>query len=305
MSSTSRLRLAYSSGTGPASLVLKLSSPDAAFRQAAAFIYRCETRFYRDIAPNVGVRTPNCFASIDPDDFGVSALLLEDFPEFRVGDQLAGCTPAQAQAAAVNIAGLHAATWCQASLKGLDWIVPKGSDVPDDTTGLREPIAQFLDRYDLSPVARDVFRAFSEQAAGWQGHEGPRSLIHGDHRPDNLLFGGSTDAVAVVALDWQTVGFASPFCDLALLIASGLLPDDRRASERAIIDAYHQTLIDHGVTIASSECWNEYVHALPYALVVVAGGAYYSVRTERGDRMFTAMAERAAQAIKDLGSLEL
>jgi hypothetical protein len=110
----------------------------------------------------------------------------------------------------------------------------------------------------------------------------------------------------VIAVDWQVVTVGLPLRDVAFLLATSLMPEDRRAGERAIVDAYHRRLVELGVSGYDSErCWDDYRYALFQAPFITVLGAFVGQRTERGDRMFTVMAERAATAIDDLDALAL
>ena len=62
----------------------------------------------------------------------------------------------------------------------------------------------------------------------------PWTIVHGDFRADNLLFGGDR----VVVVDWQTVGLGPGPGDLSYLLGASLTPDDRRAQEAGLVDRY-------------------------------------------------------------------
>jgi len=131
-------------------------------------------------------------------------------------------------------------------------------------------------------------------------------LLHSDYRLDNLLFAPTGADDPVIAVDWQVVTVGLPLRDVAFLLATGLSPEDRRAGERAIVDAYHRRLVELGVTGYDAErCWDDYRYALFQGPFITVLGAFVAQTTERGDRMFTVMAERSATAIDDLDALSL
>ncbi len=71
--------------------------------------------------------------------------------------------------------------------------------------------------------------------------------------------------------------------------------------ERSIIEAYHRRLTELGITGYSLEsCWEDYRYAQFQGPFVTVLGALVGQPSERGDRMFTVMAERSATAIADL-----
>jgi Protein of unknown function (DUF1679) len=107
-------------------------------------------------------------------------------------------------------------------------------------------------------------------------------------------------------VDWQVVSFGLPLRDVTLLVATGLSTSDRRAGERSIVDAYHRRLVELGITDYDGEtCWEDYRYALFQAPFITVLGALVAQPTERGDRMFTVMAERSATAIADLDAFSL
>ena len=97
-----------------------------------------------------------------------------------------------------------------------------------------------------------------------------------------------------------------PGRDLAYFLETSLLPDDRRTHERALVEAYHDALLGHGVSDHPlDECWHDYRYGAVQGPLVTVLGAAYSQRTDRGDDMFVAMATRSCEAIRDLGTLDL
>ena len=111
----------------------------------------------------------------------------------------------------------------------------------------------------------------------------------------------------MAALDWQTLTVALPARDLAFLVSTSLEPAQRRAAEPDLVSAYHRALLEHGVpeTYDLDTCWDDYVFAMLQAPLIIVFGCAYGSQTERGDRMFATMAERACTALRDLGALEL
>ena len=63
----------------------------------------------------------------------------------------------------------------------------------------------------------------------------PWTIVHGDFRADNLLFGGER----VVVVDWQTVGLGPGTADLSYLLGASLDAGGTAASTRpALVDRY-------------------------------------------------------------------
>lgn len=303
-----RLTIDYARGDGPGRLVVKLASEDPARRTADAFTYRCEVNFYRQIAPHVSVRFPRCYLASLSEDATVFTLLLEDLAPALPGDQIAGCTVQQAHDAAVNIAGLHGPLWCDEGLRAHDWLIPMSPDIADLSAAFfKDSTATFVDRYPLSDQTGTILTEFGEKSVTWWRQDPePFTLLHADYRLDNLLFGPPGSPDAVIAVDWQACMVGQPLRDVAFVVVSGLSPEDRRAAERDIVAAYHLRLCTFGVGDYDLEqCWQDYRFGLFHSAMITVFGAAAGKRSERGDRMFTVMAERSAAAIQDLDALSL
>jgi hypothetical protein len=308
MGSCYRLFIAYDAGHGPDRLIVKLPATDPQSRAAGQLGYRCETTFYREVANRVQVQIPQCyFAAMNERGDGFT-LVLEDLAPAQQGDQIAGCSIDQARAAAVNVAGLHAPTWNDSSLRELDWLIP-------DLTANAEVAApflvgateQFLDRYAVTRDTAATLHRFADRFVDWAtARPEPFALLHSDYRLDNLLFAQSDAPRPVVAVDWQVLMVGSPLRDVAFLVATGLSTENRRAGEKGIIDAYHRRLIELGVDGYSAErCWKDYRYGLFQGPFITVLGAFVAQPTARGDEMFTVMAERSSAAITDLDAMSL
>jgi aminoglycoside/choline kinase family phosphotransferase len=69
----------------------------------------------------------------------------------------------------------------------------------------RAATEDFIDRYGSRLDAADMatLREVAGELTQWQlCRKEPLALVHGDFRPDNLMF--SPDGSSVVAIDWQT-----------------------------------------------------------------------------------------------------
>ncbi len=303
-----RLIIGYAAGDGPDRLIVKLPATDSASRAAGQLGYRCETTFYREVANRVHVQTPRCyFAAMNERGDGFT-LVLEDLAPAQQGDQIAGCSVDQAGAAAVNVAGLHAPTWNDPSLRELDWLIPDLAANADVAAPfLVDATKQFLDRYAVTPDTAATLRRFAERFVDWAtGRPEPFALLHSDYRLDNLLFARADAPRPVVAVDWQVVTVGSPLRDVAFLVATGLSTENRRAGENAIVDAYHRRLVELGVDGYSAErCWEDYRYGLFQGPLITVLGAFVAQPTVRGDEMFSIMAERSSTAITDLDAMSM
>jgi hypothetical protein len=307
-------RLTLTGGDLPTSMLAKLPTPDPGARELLANVYRSEMRFYELIAPTVDVRVPaTYYAEMSPDS-GDFTLLMEDLSPREQGDQLDGCSVAQAADSVVNLAGLHGPRWCDPTLLDVEGLQING---PDDAALMAElygPATEiFVDALAdlLTPEDVATLREVVTIIESWALARAERfGLVHGDYRLDNLMFPPDGGA-GVVALDWQTLSLALPARDLAYFLGTSLSVEDRRRHERDLVAAYHQALASYDVPgtplneYALEDCWEDYRFAMVQGPLVSVFGCAYGTRTERGDRMFAAMVARSCTAIRDLDSLSL
>jgi len=289
----------------PRTLVAKLPSQDPNSQAAAAGVraYEIEVNFYRYLLPDLTVRTPRCFhAELDvaTTDF---MLLLEDIGAARQGDQLAGCTPDEAATAVAELPGLHAPRWGDEKLTRFDWLHRSR----EDSAGflgqlLRMLYPGFLERYAdrLSPdVVQLSERMIDNLDAINADRPGPWTVSHGDFRLDNLLFtDGGAERVAVV--DWQTTVYGPGVSDLAYFLGGSLLPEERRKHEQDLVRDYLDRMLAAGVALEWDDLWQQYRRYTIAGLIMAIAASMMVKRTDRGDDMFVAMAERAGRHAIDL-----
>lgn len=293
---SARFHLTYAQeGAGPATIAGKFPAADATSRAtAAAFgLYAKEVGFYRDIAPHLGVRTPKVLAAeIAPD--GVDfVLILEDLGPARGGNQLASCSADDARAAIPQAAALHAPSWENAELTGLDWLQPRPG-VPEQIMALYGNAQTiFRERYadSLEPEFMAICEALNEGRQEWFGRErGPRSIIHGDFRLDNMLFDIRGGAEPIAVLDWQTVAVANPLVDIGYFLGTGIGDSLRREHETELLDLYCAEMTARGVPLSREAIWDDYVVGAIHGISTAVFSAAYVERTERGDANFLSMA---------------
>lgn len=290
--------------SAPASVVGKFPASDPTSRQSGAgmMLYLRETRFYRDIAPTVAIRTPRVFTNqFDPatHDF---VLIFEDLTPARGGDQLFGCSVEDAAVAMREIAALHAPHWGDAALDDMHWLeLPKpASDAivalfPGIADTFKERFATRLERevMDAAMQLVPLAHALMSQPAG------PRTVIHADFRLDNVLFDAKAGAWPLATLDWQTVTRGRGTQDASYFLGSGLRAWDRADHEADLLRLYHEALLAQGVRDYDwAQCWADYGKHSLNGLFMAVLSAVSVEQTERGDEMFLTMARRhAGQAL--------
>jgi hypothetical protein len=309
-----RFTLSYDSAPAdaPSTVVGKFPSPDPDSRAVGVNLgnYNREVRFYLDLAGSAGATTPRClFADVDPgtSDF---VLLMEDLAPAVPGDQLRGVSVTQAALVLEEAAKLHASHWSDASLDQLAWVsesaaAPKGVD--GDT--IRILWKGFLDRYGdrVTPRCRVIGTAISESYEVFKnGYDGPRCLIHGDFRPDNMMFGTALGGYPVAVVDWQSYGLGCCMADVAYFMAGALSVEARRACEEPMLRGYHASLTRMGVDDYPFERLLRDYARYSISLFNMAFIASMIVgRTPRGDDMFFTMLEGGAEMAIDHGALDI
>jgi hypothetical protein len=298
-------RVHLDSPAGPSSIFAKFPSPVAANRAVAQTydMYGREVSFYRMIAPNISLRVPGCyFADIDRDS-GNFLLLLEDLGHLRVGDQVAGCSTADAHRVIDGIARLHASTWGAR---------PTPSVVCHDNPAQRDGmIAGFRMGW---PVVKESFSDLIPPAQRQLGDavpaavpgllhamcRAPTCIAHADVRLDNVLF----DDDDIVLVDWQSVCTSAPEQDLAYFVTQSLTGEVRRAEDWVAV--YHAALTGQGIDYPLAACRERYricaLYLLCYA-VIIAGTL--DLNNERGKALARTLLGNALRSLEELDAFAL
>jgi Phosphotransferase enzyme family len=309
---TYRVSATYATDTDlPRSFAIKLPAQDDTVRERVALGYLSEVEFYTDVADRVRIPVPRCFHSDISDSGADFALLLADMAPAVQGDQIAGCTPQEAQLAVEALAGLHGPSWCdptwlglsaismpkpgdEAAAKGLGDVSVMAADITIDKLGAR-----------MSADDKETLRAAMGSVTPWLLAEPKRfALMHGDYRLDNMLF--DPDRTRITVVDWQTMGIGLPARDLAYFTATSLAAELRADIEEELVGRYHQALLGYGVTDYDIEtCWRDYRLGVIQAPLITGLGFAFAASTERGDEMILTMLHRGCRAIRELETLEL
>ena len=309
---TYRVSASYATAVDlPGTFAVKLPAQDDAVRERVALGYRSEVEFYTDVATQMRVPVPGCYYSDISDSGADFVLVLADMAPAVQGDQIAGCTPAEAQLAVDAIAGLHGPSWCDPTWLGLASIsMPKpGDEAAAKGLGDVSVMAADITIEKLGPRMcaedRETLRAAMGLVTPWLLAEPDRfSLMHGDYRLDNLLF--DPDRTRITVVDWQTMGVGLPTRDLAYFTATSLAPEMRAEIERDLVGRYHEALVGYDVTGYDADtCWRDYRLGVVQAPLISALGFAFAASTERGDEMMLAMFHRGCRAIRELETLEL
>jgi len=280
-----RLRLAYSAGTGPATVIAKVPTAVALNRATGKSlgVYEREVRAYDTLLPAVDVPRPRAHAAIydatgDEEafldqmikaerlpifllrvvlrkvqtdaDVPPCILLLEDLAEAEMGNQVAGCDPARAAIALGVLARLHAAGWGDACPPLRHWFT-NGDIVPRLFHAQYKNNRRSFERFAAARLSEHgmahvkAIRKTGLARITRLHAEAPRTILHGDFRLDNLFFAADGSLAAII--DWQTVNRGPGVLDVAYFIAGSLPPETPEAMIDELLRGYHDTLVTAGV----------------------------------------------------------
>jgi len=259
------------SDTAPRSLVAKFANRVDERRAFAVTnnSYAKELTFYRDLAGDVPLRSPEIFA-LDADnaqrpEFFV--ILMEDLTAHsRVFDQVDDPPNEHfMRRIALELADMHALYWESETLQA-PWLSGARYEFPleascRDCPNLKEPFLD-LHRTMFGVDLRDIpgceqTRAITDIIAGPQCgalieriyetlSSRPRTLLHGDMRADNIFRTRSgekdSDDANLTYVDWQLIGAGPPGPEFTQAWQHSAHPDLRR-KDREILRQYHDRLV--------------------------------------------------------------
>lgn len=317
MGEVARFSIEYDTpGSGaPATIVGKFPTADPTNLEVARalYFYPREIAFYTRLAQHSPIRTPRLLhAELDMSDHSF-VLLLEDLCDVTHGDQITGLSPAQAEAAVTALARLHGAWWGKVDAPGMETLFDFAN--PEYGAAVQAGYQSFLDSAldnagdCFSPYTKKVARGLAPVAARAvkQVSSSWRTLLHGDYRADNLMFGAELGQDGVAALDWQISGKGGALYDVAYLICNSMPLAYHQKAEKDLLHRYHDTLLQSGVHgFTFEDCWNAYRFAVLCGLFVAiytTGGM--DVGNERGLNAMRAIARRVDAAVSQLEVGEL
>jgi hypothetical protein len=290
----------------PPSVVAKVPSSEEVSRLTgfATRTYELEAAFYRELAGTVRVHRPACYAAhYDAEEQGY-VVLLEDMAPAEAGDQVRGCGPQEAASVIPELAALHAPRWGDSTLLELEWLGrPAAESVGPTAEFIPTVYPGFVDRYRhrLDAATLELGeRLMASLGPFLLDRPPPWTVVHGDFRLDNILFGGPR----VTVLDWQTVRIGPALSDVAYFIGSALSPEARRRHERDLLVSYQQHLAAGGIELGWDECWEGYRRYSFDGLLMGIVASMLVAQTPRSDDMFMAMVSRHARQVLDLGATD-
>ena len=274
---------------------------------APSSLYRNEVRFYRKLRPELGIETPQAYASVFDEASGTFGVVMEDvrLRSARFPNATESMSALEIENALAQLAGLHANFWESPRFStDLAWLwTPRSGGFYDFLkAGGYAFIQQLIDRseYKQSLIAR-IGRPFDELWQSlWKAQEildsGPSTLLHGDTHLGNtyLLPKGR-----VGLLDWQLMNRGQWAHDVTYLLVTSLDTSFRRKHERDLIDHYLERLRAHGVVSAPDReaAWLLYRQAAIWGFLI---GWMICPTENYGEEILRANLDRLTAALEDL-----
>ena len=297
----------------PASVIVKLHSSHAETVETARRLqlYRREYSFYRQMAPDVPLRSPALLYGDFDDGDHRFVLVMQDLRGMATVDQIDGASAAPAMTAVRAIARMHGRYWNRVDQ-------PPVAGFHDAATPERRRLVQHVYQASLPAAFErlgDLFPEPMRRLAEAYGHRivehtdaiaaGPLTFCHGDFRLDNMFF-GADESDDFAAVDWQVCGVRGGLYDVAYFLSSSVPVDVRRDIEAEAVAEYHDIVRRMGARdFTLDECWRSYRQNMLgcFQTLVIAGGQL-DLTAERSRQLADAFVTRTLTAIDDLDAEE-
>jgi len=194
--------------------VKRRGRPEPGSIAEALDIFRSEVRFYRQIAPEAGVRVPACYLAADEPEG--TLLVLED---------LSGWAPGADPAAAARVLAQLHGRWSGRAALRWPWLRPVGAAADLVEQFYEQTWPELAARSDLTPAVRELGQRLLGKVTESElalADAGPLTLVHGDASLANMRSSAAAGEIAL--LDWEDVSAAPGVVDLAWLLVSSVEP---------------------------------------------------------------------------------
>ena len=310
-STVARLTLLYAGDPrhAPRTLIAKFPKITAtgAAPDAQLLGYEREVMAYRFFQSTPAFRLPKCyFADIRAD--GVFNLILEELcDDCWPGNQITGCSIAEARAVVDTLAQLHAAYCDTPELHALSW--PKRRrQLADQSARLFAAGAAVIrerNRGELGAAALATIDGVAPLVGPWSATTStPETLIHTDARVDNIIFERTPRGINACLIDLQSMAIGAPAHDLAYFLSGSLEPAERAQCERELVAKHAAVLIAAGAKLDPAMAWERYRQHAIAGLVATVCAAAILPNSPAIDRLLVTLARRNCAAVQELDGIE-
>ncbi len=342
-----RLHLAFdlAEAGAPATLIAKIPTNIKQNRAVGELLgaYEREILFYESLAPRLSLRTPRMYYSAMEgsrtssreaagaafiDNYPIwlirlvmrfvtwsasrrtrrYVLLIEDLEPGQVGDQIAGCSSAEAGHVLGEMAKAHAQFWRNTELQQCYWLRAQNLNPRTMHSMFLKNRPDFVERF------RDTAPANFEPSVRWLEQNAvelqrtfyataPETLLHGDMRLDNVTFfpAEEPEPQPVVLFDWQLAGRGPGIYDIAYFLSGALTSDVSSESVVELVRGYHGTLVALGIDdYPFDTCLRDYRRALLSVLHRISSTDTLELGDDRGARLIALWLERTLEQLRDV-----
>ena len=299
-----RLELTYSAGSGPATVFAKAVDPAHAELVALTSGLYHEPRLFASGVP-LPLDHPTVYTALIDEERSDFLMIMEDVVA-RGGDPRDSTRPMTVEQVANGVRGLarlHSAYWGDRLTKNpaLGWVEPFVA-----FEGMQYAPLHIARERSGDTVAAEILALSGEQLFIdiWARYIGtlttsPQTLLHGDPHIGNTYVLPNND---VGFLDWQMARRGNWSLDLGYFLQGALTIEERRRSERELLDEYRAALMLPAAEMPSTE-----EVLLRYRASVAHGLAIWMATLSGGDAwqspdVCLAFVQRYAAAFVDLDS---
>ncbi len=296
----------------PSSLVVKLATQNETNLDVARRFkpFLKEVNYYRELSGRTSAKSPKVYAA-EIDEAHNFYLLMEDASAYRMGDQVIGATKEECEFCTDFLVNLHTSFWNK--LDGFEWIpnLSGSENAKNMALGCDAGWSQMLEHF--GEVASDELLGLKQEyvtkipAMQEKLGEPPVTLVHGDFRQDNLMFGESPEHERLLVIDFQGPQKGRGIYDLAFFLGQSASTEVRREHEANLVGRYVHGLKSRDVKdYSADQAWSDYRLGILYAwtLAVVIAGTL-DPTNERGFAWMSQMIKRNSIAINDLDCLQV
>lgn len=295
---------------GPQTVIVKMITNLDVQRGIAEALqfYPRELRFYREVAPSAGFRSPVAHAAMMAEDSADFVLVMEDLSDIRQLDQAVGVSASDALLAAETMAKMHGA-FADKDLSDL-----ATTFLPFDNPIYRAALPQIFESgwdtckaeaADLLPADVVAFGDRYGSLVPWfmERFTGT-TLVHADWRADNLMVDDRTGEMVVI--DFQLVGVGVPTYDLGYFMSQSMEPEVRVEHGQQVIDRYFESLASTGAAFDNGELNEALRLSMAWCLIYpVSQFAGWAELPEMYQETALRMLRRSVEAIREYDSLSL
>lgn len=294
----------------PKTVIVKMITDFDVLRGMAEALqfYPREMRFYREVAPSAGFRTPVAHAAMMAEDSAEFVLVMEDLSEIRQLDQAVGVSAADSMLAAETMAKMHGA-FADKDLSDM-----ATTFLPFDNPIYRVALPQIFDSgWDtckaeagelLSPEVVTFGDRFASLVPWFMERFNGTTLIHADWRADNLMVDDRTGEMVVI--DFQLVSVGVPSYDLGYFMSQSMEPELRVEHGQQVIDRYFESLHATGAEFDDDELHDALRLSMAWCLIYpVSQFAGWGELSDTHRQTGLRMLRRSVEAIGEFESLAL